>query len=100
MRVTFDLLGKCGGCIHFDGHYKATSPCGTCERNPKIKNMKDEYRKAAKVLADLKKHGPTPPADDPSRILESENDEAGADYGILPAAHRRAVRDAEKGGQE
>jgi hypothetical protein len=100
MQVVFNLLGKCDGCIHYDGAYKVTSPCGTCERNPKIKNMKDEYRKAKTVLADLKKNGPTAPADDPSRALEAENDEAGSDYGILPAAHRRAVRDVQKGDQK
>lgn len=97
MQIVFDMIGRCKDCIHFDGLYKPTGACGGCERNPKVKNLKDcfEKPKVVKTTIEVSKLPEAPP-DDASRATELENDEALADMGILPAAQRRAIRQPAK----
>ena len=97
MQIIFDRIGRCEGCLHFDGHYKTTSACGGCERNPKIKLLKDAYQKPKAIVSELKKNPPVAPPDDPSRLLESANDAELSDMGVLPAAQRRALRTPQEG---
>lgn len=92
MQLVFDRVGKCDGCIFFDGKWRSETACGACERNPKIKNLKDCFNKPKALVKSIKGEMPRPPADDRTMEVEHENDEAMGDFGVHPAAHRRAAR--------
>lgn len=98
MQLVFDRVGKCDGCIFFDNKWRSETACGACERNPKIKNLKDCFNKPKALIKSMKKDMPSPPTDDRTMEVEHENDEAMADFGVLPAVHRRAARGETDGG--
>ena len=95
MQLVFDRVAKCDGCLHFDRKYKSDSPCGGCERNPKIKNLRDCYVKPKALVAEAKRGLPPAPTDDATREVEAANDAEMSEWGINPAASRRAMREPE-----
>lgn len=96
MQIIFDRIGRCDGCLHYDGHYKTTSACGGCERNPKVMKLSDCYVKPKTVATEVRRSLPNAPADDATRAVEAANDAAMGDFGVRPAADRRAARAAQE----
>lgn len=92
MQIILDRVGKCDGCVHFTGKWESSSPCGGCERNPKVKNLRDSYMKPKALEKVVRDAIPAGPQDEISRDIEAANDDAMGEFGIKPAAHRRAAR--------
>lgn len=96
MQIVFDLSGKCAPygkpCVHYDGEYRGDSPCGGCERNPKIAELRDRYKslnQAAKDIenAPLPAVPPTPGAPiDRLTQLEQDNASEMRDWGLTRPA--------------
>lgn len=98
MQIILDRVGKCDGCIHFTGRWDANTPCGGCERNPKIKNLRDSYTKPKALVHEVRKGLPIGPQDPQAVEMEQANDAAMGEFGVRPAAERRAIRkQAEEG---
>jgi hypothetical protein len=106
MRITFDLLGRCKttrtACVYFDGDY-IKAPCRSCERNPRLKELTDRFvtevsiAKQLDASLDLAEASLGTIADDsPDQILDAQNDQVAAEFGIKPLAEREAARAALK----
>lgn len=108
MQIVFDLIGKCSPygkpCVHYDGGYRSDSPCGGCERNPKIKHLTDSYEKPHKMVETIE-HGPLPgvpddPSVPPDKLTETEeaNRRELGEWGVTlpPRNTRRSSKRAKK----
>ena len=100
MRVTFELLGRCrtsrSVCAHLDGDFKK-SPCNKCERNPRLTELRDQFVTQATIEKRVDKAidaGPEAQGEkDPDHAREDANDGVLGEFGVKPAASRRAARD-------
>jgi hypothetical protein len=107
MRITFDLLGRCKttrtACVYLDKDF-TKAPCRGCERNPRLKELTDRFvteisiAKKLDSALDLAEESLEEIAgeDSPDRVLDEQNDRAGAEFGLRPIAERRAAREAAK----
>jgi len=92
MQITFDLTGKCSpygkACVHYDGEYRSDSPCGGCERNPKVADLRDHYKSPKELMRDIEGtplpgvEGSVP--DIVSQIIEANRQELSA-WGATPS---------------
>lgn len=94
MQIVFDLVGKCSyygkTCRFYDGEYRSDSPCGGCERNPKIKQLTDRFEKPESLPKPEDVTLPDRPEEMTDKLTEIEdrNRRELGDWGIRPSAKR------------
>lgn len=86
-HITFTRVGDCGGCrflvIGQDGRgvYGSETPCGTCERNPRVILFLSD-RKEKQETPRLPPGSLVPHPGDPVSELDKDNDGFFAEHGL------------------
>lgn len=96
MHLVLNKLGECGGCRYLvigpdgAGEHSADSPCGNCERNPKLLTFLRDNKARQEKVPDVEI--PEVPPTEGLPALTAGNAAIAKEWGITPRSETRPRR--------